>query len=561
MNIIRIILEYKDLFDDKPKNIDYYLNGISKEKLLESAIYYCSLSTLLDPELSNLVYPFLLECDKGTKLEEHIKLKVKEFLNKKNVLPVILNVRSSLKFFELAQNFDCQDNINLSESDIRERLLKVYLLLNKLHYKGLERKENFNELLVIQSLIHSIYSDTNRHYLRIVEFFKSCLFLKFCESHIPNHMTKFLHEFGISNWQEYVLNVHQLGMLIFERSIENPIIPIIIPIEDENYSKKVFFFDKFCLSDVYHNDKDFTYIKSKPVVKNEKEGEYYVIFEQFFIEKMFKGLYFIFNDINKSFETTEYFIKPAKFRSDFGKKFSEQVLLNKIIKDSIGKKYKHLGYEELQRKGLPDYYIRDGRNIFLFECKDNLISKEVIDTEDVDIFLKELHHIFVESEQGKQKAIKQLINNIMAIRNGEFIEDIGIKPNNNIIYPIIVTHNTIFSLTGINILVNEWFFKELDEQAIDKKNIRNITIININSLILLQGLLSQNEYNLKNIIESYWGAIDKVSRKKFPTREIVISERYKVSCSFDYFVESKFSGKIKLSKEFLKYEEYFGKND
>ena len=56
------------------------------------------------------------------------------------------------------------------------------------------------------------------------------------------------------------------------------------------------------MSEIYYNDKDYTNIKAKPVIKNEKKGEYNIIFEQFFIEKMFKGLYFNFKEINESFE-------------------------------------------------------------------------------------------------------------------------------------------------------------------------------------------------------------------------------------------------------------------
>jgi hypothetical protein len=50
------------------------------------------------------------------------------------------------------------------------------------------------------------------------------------------------------------------------------------------------FFDKFCLSEVYQNDEDYTEIKAKPVIKNSKTEEYYIIFEQFFLEKMYKSL-------------------------------------------------------------------------------------------------------------------------------------------------------------------------------------------------------------------------------------------------------------------------------
>lgn len=557
MNVVRIILEYKDLFDDKPKDIDYYLNGICKETLLRKALYYCSISTLLSSGLDKLFYPFLLESDRDTLYENNLKRKVAIFIKKNKALPAIVNVRSSLKFFELIQDLDSSEVSDLSESEMSQNLLKIYLLLNSTYNTVFSERENLNEMLISQSLVQSIYSGTNCYYLRIAELIKSCLFLEFCSSYIPNHTSIFLQEYGITTWQEYVINIYQIGMLIISRNLDNPLSPISIPIDDNNYNKKVKFFDKFCMSEIYHNDKDYTNIKAKPVIKNEKKGEYNIIFEQFFIEKMFKGLYFNFKKINESFEDSEHFINKDKFRSDFGKKFSEQILLNKIIKDSIGKKYKHLGYKELQRDGNPDYYIRDGKYIFLFECKDNFIKKEVVELANIDIFLNELEHIFIENDKGKAKAIKQLINNIIDIRNGNFIEDKGIKPKNNILYPIIVTHNTLFSLTGINMLLNEWFFKEIGIQEIDKQNIKNLTVININTLILIQGLLSQKEFSLKTLIDSYWLEYNKASTKVYPTPEIVINERLKVSWSFDKFVERKIKGKNLFTKELKKYNSYF----
>lgn len=107
--------------------------------------------------------------------------------------------------------------------------------------------------------------------------------------------------------------------------------------------------------------------------------------------------------INKSFADTDLYIN--QFRSTIGLHFSEKILLNKIIKSSIGNKYKHLASESLKREGLPDYYIRDGKYVFLFECKDNLIKKEVIESSDIDSFIQELKHVFIKNEKGRKKQL------------------------------------------------------------------------------------------------------------------------------------------------------------
>lgn len=555
--MINLIVEYKDIFDDSSDDIYSYLEGIDKWILIKGAIYFCSLSTKLKPELNNLFYPFLNEGDRGTEFEKLLKTKIVEYIKKhEGVTPVILNVRTSLKFFELIQNFASKKKFELSEGDINKRLLKAYLLLNQNYNWEFESRESLTEMIVANSLIQMIYSEINCIYLRIAELIKSCLFLEYCKLNLSEHYLRFLKEYGVSDWQEYVTYVHQIGMLILKEEMGS--IPIIsIPKNDKIYEKKVMFFDKFCLSEVYKNDEDYTKIKARPVIKNSKTEEYYIIFEQFFLEKMYKSLYFTFNLINSELKGKTGYVK--NFRSDIGKYFSEKILLNKIIVDALGKKYKHLGYNELLGEGRPDYYIRDGKNVFLFECKDNLIKRSVIESADIELFLNELKSIFVESKEGNRKAIKQLTSNIQDIRKGCFNEDKGLKPLKNIIYPIIITNNTIFSLPGVNLLVDEWFKKELEDNKLNSEGIKNITLININTLIIIQGLLRNNSFNMKMLIEDYWSEFNLFKKKKFPTEEAFIYERYKASISFDKFIEDRITNMNIFTNEINEYNKYFEK--
>ena len=173
MSAIRLILEYRNLFDDEPKGVEHYLQGIPKEILLKNALYYCSLSTILEPKKENLFYPFLLESDRGTEFENELKQMVNKFTKKENALPIIVNSRTSLNFFEFIQSFESKANYNLSQSEIYKRLLKAYLILNSQYDNKFSDRKNVNEMLIHQALIQSIYSDTNCYYLRIAEFAKS----------------------------------------------------------------------------------------------------------------------------------------------------------------------------------------------------------------------------------------------------------------------------------------------------------------------------------------------------------------------------------------------------
>lgn len=555
MNTIRTIQGYKDLFDDEPESIDSYLSGIDKTIMIDYAIKCCSLSTIVEPDVNNIFWAFFNQDDNNTKFFEILKKKVSDIVRDKKEYPIILNIKTSLKFFELVQGQELLPSNDLSDYEIRQRLLKVYLLLNSKN-KTVTNKENFIEQIVEISLKYSIYSNTNCFYLRITELIKSCLFLEYCKENIPAHFNIFLKNYGIDRWQDYTLYLYQIGKIILEKDIEEPVKSISIPIDDIEYAKKTYFFDKLCMQEAYQDDDDFTEIKSHPVVKNNETGEYRIVFEQFFIERMYKGLYFTFNTINNSLEDTTEYIK--NFRSNIGLEFSEKVLLNKTLKNALGNKYKQLTHKELPREGSPDYYIRDGKYILLFECKDNLIDKTIVENGDIDAFINKMKELFIVKKK-RPKAIKQLINNIESIRNGEFIEDKGINPDNNVIYPVLITHNTIFSLSGVNALVDEWFSEELnsDSRNFNKSNINHFTIININTLVIYQGLLSQNGSTIRELIDSYWTDCLMFENKKYPTAEAVVNELPIKFQSFDSYVESAFKTKNIITKGLLKYDQYF----
>jgi len=556
MNTIRTIQGYKDLFDDEPESIDSYLSGIDKTIMIDYAINYCSLSTIMEPDVNNIFWAFLNKKDIGTEFYNALITKVSDIVRNQEVYPIILNIKTSLKFFELVQKQELLPSNDLSDYEIRQRLLKVYLLLNSKN-KTVTNRENSVKQIVEISLIYSIYSNTNCFYLRITELIKSCLFLEYCKENIPAHFNIFLKNYGIDKWQDYTLYLHQIGKIIFEKDIKEPVKLISIPIDDIEYDKKTYFFDKFCMQETYQDDADFTQIKSHPAVKNSETGEYRIVFEQFFIEKMFKSLYFTFKEINDSLEGSANYIDKDRFRSDVGLKFSEKVLMNRILKDALGNKYKQLGHEELTKDGNPDYYIRDGKYILLFECKDNLINKKVVDNGDINEFIDIMKGLFISNKEGKSKAIKQIINNIVSIRKGEFNKDKGINVDNNVIYPILITHNSIFSLSGINALIDEWFSNELGLQNVDKNNIKHLTIININTLILYQGLISQKGMTLRELIDLYWKDYLMFENKNYPTDEVEVNDLPIKSQSFDKYVENRFKNKNIITKRVLKYDQYF----
>lgn len=557
MSNISVILQFEDLFDEEPESIDFYLSGISKEYLLDYAIKNLSLSTILN-NTNEILWAFFTDNDVEKDHYKRLIYRIQHISNtykKDRPNLTILNVRSSLFFFEYIQKIkDASITSTVIENQIKLNLLKAYLLIND--KQGFSPPEDNNELYTVigNALTHSLYSGIDLIKLRLAELIKACLFFEYCVKNLPVHLEEFLKYYSINTWIEYTLYIHQIGMLVNKKTKKEPVVQIFIPESDPNYDKKVRFFDAFCMQELDTEDKDFTCIKSRPIHKDKMSNKYIVVFEQFFIEKMYKSLYFTFKEINDNLKGTPNYIK--NIRSTLGEKFSENVLLNKILKEALGDKYKHLGNIELGDVKDTDYYIRDGKYILLFENKDNLIDKRLVDSRNIEVLIDKLKNVFICNEEGKDKAIKQLINNIEKIQNGNFVKDPGINPTNCIIYPIVVVDNSLFSLAGINMLINHWFSTEIQSRCLNTKHVRPLTIIDIDSLVLYQGLYSQKEYGLRHLIDDYWHRITLISKKKILGYETVDDKIMKY-LSFKFYLDDKFRNENIFTKEITQYNMYF----
>jgi len=558
MSNISVILKFEDLFDEEPESIDFYLSGVSKEYLIYYAIKNLSLSTIIN-ETKDIFWAFFnlddVEEDYYRALTDRIQNINNSYSAEKPEL-TILNVRSSLFFFEYIQKRNDTLLPTLKENQIRINLLKAYLLINSIH--GFPISKDYNELfsVISNALTYSLYSDIDLIKLRLAEIIKACLFFEYCEKHYPKHLEEFIKYYSINTWKEYTQNIHQLGKFVFKKTKDNPVTPIYIPETDREYEKKVQFLDSFCQQNAYNEDEDFTHIKTHPVYKDEIRKEYSIIFEQFFIEKMYKGLYFKFKDINdNNLKGTPDHIKDI--RSTLGENFSEKILLNRILKDSLGDKYKHLGANELGDNDI-DYYIRDRKYILLFENKDNLVSKRILSSGDIDSFITKLEQLFICNEKGEDKAIRQLIKNIEKIQYGDYTKDPGINPRNCIIYPIIVIDNSLFSLNGINTLINQWFISEIKTRktTINTKQVKPLTIIDIDSLVIYQGLYSKKEFGLRHLIDDYWHRIITIIQKE-NTGNATIEDIMEKYLSFKFYLDNIFKDQNIFTKEITQYNKYF----
>jgi hypothetical protein len=241
-------------------------------------------------------------------------------------------------------------------------------------------------------------------------------------------------------------------------------------------------------------------------------GEYLIIDFYLVLNKFFTGMY---HDL-LIFSNTE----DSNFHQLYSSDFIEKYLLGNAINAVFGNNYiqfnedkmKSYKVKNINNLALPDYYIRNGNKVFLFECKNSLISLNAKLDSKFEKVETDFKNKFYETE-NKNKAAKQLLNFIKLSNENKYsFFDNCTKVNNLVYYPIIITTDDTLTSLSFNSLINEFVTKDLNE--IDNKlksRIKPITIIHINDLLYR----TTNLKRLDVLIDSYHKHFNKKSNKNF----------------------------------------------
>lgn len=180
---------------------------------------------------------------------------------------------------------------------------------------------------------------------------------------------------------------------------------------------------------------------------------------------------------------------------------------------------------EKELSGEPDYYVRHNNEVFVFENKDVLIAKEIkasADIEQINAVLKTKFLI-----DGKKKVgIGQLVTTIEEIGSKKFRFDDYVNSKNSLtVYPVLLVHDRIFQTLGINYRLNQWFKEQCIERLGDLNknfNIKGLTVIDIDSLILWLPYFQVKDKNFKEVLNFHLEKMNKTKKvNTAPNQEIL----------------------------------------
>jgi hypothetical protein len=523
------ILEFKEIFNEEPsKDVSDYLVGINKSCLVKIAAMF--LTGLYEDSVE-----FCCDHNFFSSPNDDFAEELCRYVKSRPEQITIINNHASLHFLEEVLSLpDCKSAI-IPDPAIEVNILKAYLVINqKLVAKEtplisrLEQVSTTNNKLAsylfYPSLAYFDFTNYDYGYELIAQIIKAIYFFKFIEKEYPNLMTAFCKKYGFARWEDYLQAYSEIPL---RQNTTKETAAIALQKGDDDFDRRRSFLDKFTINsrDVKKPDPDFTQIRHYPFYK-ESNDRYLVLYKLFAAERIYRRLYFDFEQINENVVDKEHYIKG--FRSKIPDKYSERYILYKILDETFNIEgcIKHSGSEfKASDKGIqgePDYYVRMGNDIFLIESKDIRLNDEIKTSYDYDKIYCSLR-----TKLSNGKGVDQLCKNIKGILHKGLPLDCDYEEEQISIYPILVLHDRVYSNPGLNSIVNGWYeeaVQTVKKEIVNPDRIKSVIIIDLDTLILLRDLDISKDLNFKGLLDEYLRRASPLTRAKTP--EEMLLNRY-----------------------------------
>lgn len=523
----KIYIDYEMIFADKPSTVFDYLRHLDRQNLIGVALRLIYSDDMFSDFKDYCIeffcaenFNFANECYRL--LNEHIQESNRDITS---IIPrtyIITSQSTALELLRQTFAIDINDFVPDTPQVLQEQyLFKAILLINQsignweapLEYNSNGETTNLclAKSLLCTTLNNFGSSNFKAEYVAMLQIIKGYHFFKYCEqSKIKEHLSVFLENNGAKNWYHYLYDAIRLILFPLQNKQGNfPRIELNSQRDGEKFLRAHSFKEDTIVP--LETNQDYTYFKSHPLIEL-NDGTYLPISPIFCINHIYKSIYFEFRAINESFLGTANYIKGQGLLSIFTTEFSEQTLFERYVRNAIGR---HRGIKKSDRDCKieqpfghePDFYLRDGNNIILFENKDIMIPDHIISSKQYDQLEQELDKKLV------KKGINQLIYNIKQLENKTFKWDSNV-PNKPKIYPVLVIDDSSLCAPGLNFILNEVFQQQLKCNNI-KLKVYPLAIVELDTLIAFANYLQLPDVRFKKLLEQYY---DYISKNKRPEK-------------------------------------------
>ncbi|GGI56892.1 hypothetical protein [Winogradskyella haliclonae] len=516
----KLTIPFNAIFpDEEPLEIEGYFEGITRDTLLKIGSFFLGFRA----NGSDYSHPFdfirMFFSEENREFARLVRENLIEYVSEERYSVEDYSfsyVVSSLAFFEKA--FDLAEDIEttLTNTEIEISVFKAFLLLNQIKNtdSGVIASESTADCVmerkpaaILLSLQLNNFDFTNYQIDKLIstQLIRSISFFEFLES--KDSCTPLLNSFyayyDVGDYKEYLKRLLPLSISIVKRNKEGH-----TDIEldnDEHLESNVTFLDKISVdeSDILE-DVDFKKLRANPIYKL-SENKYRIISPQFVLETIFNGLYWKFKPINDGLPVGDRINNFLDFKTF---EFSEKYVLHKLLREIFGRRFFQRNGTELDAlcDGAPDYYVRNGKRMFLFESKDIMLNANVKQSSDFNQIERELKKKLYIKDDGTPKAVVQLIKTIRKALDKTLEYDTGYNPKRVIIFPVLVLHNRMFNVGGFNKLLNFWFQDELQglrDEGFDTQNVMPLVTVDIDTLIFNKNVFVDRKLKFEDIHTEY----------------------------------------------------------
>lgn len=515
---ISLLADFKTIFPDSNQDLKLLIKSTPRNFLLKAATYFLAIDTL-DNESIKLF-------DLSEKWISATNIHFKNELQKKARLSygekfkeiILISPITSLKLLQYALNKSENGNNSLV-LNYEVNIILICLLINQ---EIVSRNKIDNDYILTKRqdlklaylLLSTGFSSSDLINFNLAreltcQTVKYSIFIGFLHKDLrfKEHLNTFLKYYSVDGPSKYLSNLYpfiekiglkeKIGFIEFKLDKTSP-----------TYEADKQFIDKIAKQDFTDEvDVDFKNIRSNPLILV-GDNHYRVSHPIFFTDKIFKSLFFDFLRINSEMKGTPHYLN--EFKSVFAAEFSEKFLLYNVMKYCFANRFIQFTGHQISSMGVksgPDYYIRNGKDIFFIENKDILIRASIKESGSLLEIEKELKKKFLEKENKKPTGIGQIITGVDKLLKTEYKFDTKYNSKKVFIYPILIVHDIVFDTPGLNLIFNEWFQIELgklQERGLDTSRVKPLVLLSIDSLIRAADVLRLNKSSFKEMINKYY---------------------------------------------------------
>lgn len=279
----------------------------------------------------------------------------------------------------------------------------------------------------------------------------------------------------------------------------------------------------------YQHDSDFLMIREKPLLKTEY-NIYNIMYMRMFLDKAYTGLLFDLKDSLVKEGLLDDINGYMNLRSMLGADFSERFFFYELMKRCFGQHYVRYCGEDLEKalgEGMPDYYMRRGNRVFVFECKDAQVASKKKLSGDYQTIKNAIFEKYVANKKGHGKGIAQLAS-VIESKLSLIQKDIDVNAPKRVmfIFPIIVYFDDCFDVEGPNYLLNKEFLRNLEGRNVSSDyEVKDLVMVNIEQLMRLENFFADGKLDLAYLINSYIDYKEQAELNKvFPFNKFLFQE-------------------------------------